>query len=89
MTQVSITHGSSFYNEVAGGEVYNTLSYLANSSYDPGVLYAGSDDGLIHVRMEEGGDWTNISPLMEGESLVNSIEVSHMSGKGLCRIDPL
>ena len=68
--------GVPFTNEAAGGEVYNTLSYLANSTYDPAVLYAGSDDGLIHVRMEEGGDWTNISPLMEGESLVNSIEVS-------------
>jgi photosystem II stability/assembly factor-like uncharacterized protein len=68
--------GVPFTNEAAGGEVYNTISYLANSKHDPGVLYAGSDDGLIHVRLEEGGEWSNISPRVEGESLVNAIEVS-------------
>ena len=68
--------GVPFTNEAAGGEVYNTISYLANSHHDPGVLYAGSDDGLVHVRMKEGGEWKDISPLMEGESLVNAIEVS-------------
>jgi photosystem II stability/assembly factor-like uncharacterized protein len=68
--------GVPFTNEAAGGEVYNTISYLSNSIHEPELLYAGSDDGLIHVRRNKDTEWQNISPLMEGESLVNAIEVS-------------
>ena len=68
--------GVPFTNEAAGGEVYNTISYLANSMHEPELLYAGSDDGLVHIRKDEGSEWVNISPLVEGESLVNAIEVS-------------
>ena len=68
--------GAPFTNEGAGGEVYNTISYLAVSTHDKDVLWTGSDCGLVHVTTDGGDNWTNVTPKGIGESLINSIEVS-------------
>jgi photosystem II stability/assembly factor-like uncharacterized protein len=68
--------GIPFTNEAAGGEVYNTISYIASSPHDAQVIWVGSDDGLVHLTKDEGKTWTNVSPPVEGESLINAIEVS-------------
>ena len=68
--------GGPITNEAAGAENYNTLSYLAASPHEPGVLWAGSDDGLVHVTRNAGETWTNVTPAGVGEALVNAIEVS-------------
>ncbi len=68
--------GGPFTNEGAGGEIYNTIAYLTASTHQAGVLWAGSDDGLVHVTRDEGKNWSNVTPLGIGEALINSIEVS-------------
>ena len=68
--------GGPITNEGAGGENYNTLTYLAASPHDAGTLYVGSDDGLVHVTRDNGGSWTDITPGDLGEALVNTIEIS-------------
>lgn len=68
--------GGPFTNEAAGGENYNTLMYLTESPHEKGVLYAGSDDGLVHLTKDGGANWTNITPPNIGNGIVNSIEVS-------------
>lgn len=68
--------GVPFTNEAAGGEVYNTISYIASSIHDAGVIWVGSDDGLVHVTKDEGKNWSEVSPPVNGESLINAIEVS-------------
>ncbi|MDX1908680.1 MAG: glycosyl hydrolase [Bacteroidia bacterium] len=68
--------GVPYTNEGAGGENYGTISYLAESPHEAGVLYAGSDDGLVHLTRDGGKTWTNITPPGMGETLVNCIEVS-------------
>lgn len=68
--------GEPYTNEAAGGENYNTISYLAVSPHAQSVLYAGTDDGYIHLTTDEGENWTNITPANLGEVLVNCIEVS-------------
>ncbi|MDB4582333.1 glycosyl hydrolase [Draconibacterium sp.] len=70
------TTGVPFTNEAAGGEIYNTISYIASSPHEKGVIWVGSDDGLVHVTKDEGKQWANVSPPVEGESLINAIEVS-------------
>lgn len=73
--------GIPFTNEAAGGEVYNTISYIASSPHEQGVIWVGSDDGLVHITKDEGENWTEVSPPVEGESLINAIEVSpHQNG---------
>lgn len=68
--------GGPYTNEAAGGENYNTLMYLVESQHEQGVLYAGSDDGLVHITKNGGANWQNITPPNIGNGIVNSIEVS-------------
>ena len=68
--------GGPYTNEAAGGENYNTIMYLVESPHEKGVLYAGSDDGLIHITKNGGATWDNITPKNLPEGIVNSIEVS-------------
>ncbi|MCJ7467519.1 MAG: glycosyl hydrolase, partial [Maribacter sp.] len=68
--------GIPYTNEAAGGENYNTLMYLVESPHEKGVLWAGSDDGLVHLTKDGGQHWENVTPPNVGEGIVNSIEVS-------------
>ena len=71
-----VVGGTPYTNEGAGGEVYNTISYLEASQHSDQVLWVGSDCGLIHVTTDGGANWANVTPPNLGESLVNSIDVS-------------
>lgn len=68
--------GVPYTNEGAGGENYGTISYVIESPHEKGVLYVGSDDGLIHITKDGGANWSNITPIGLPECLINSIEVS-------------
>ena len=68
--------GFPYTNEGAGGENYCTIAYVAESDKENGVIYTGSDDGLVHVTRDGGKTWTNITPKDFGEGLINAIEVS-------------
>ena len=68
--------GGPYTNEAAGGENYNTIMSLVESPHEEGVLYAGTDDGLIHLTKNGGQTWTNITMQGIGEAIINSIEVS-------------
>lgn len=65
-----------YTNEAAGGENYNTIMYLVESPHEQGVLYAGTDDGLVHITKNGGQSWENITPPNTKEGIINSIEVS-------------
>lgn len=68
--------GAPYTNEAAGGENYNTLSYLVESQHEVGVLWAGSDDGLLHLTKDGGQNWANVTPPNIPDGIINSIEVS-------------
>ena len=68
--------GGPMTNEGAGGENYNTLNYIIESSLEKGVLWTGSDCGLVYVTMNGGGNWTNVTPSNLQESMIHSIELS-------------
>jgi photosystem II stability/assembly factor-like uncharacterized protein len=68
--------GGPITNEGAGGENYNTLSYIIESPLEKGVIYTGSDCGLVHVTRDGGSSWQNITPAGLEECLINSIDVS-------------
>lgn len=71
-----IDGGGPYTNEGAGGEVYNTISYLECSPHDANVIWTGSDCGLVHVTRDGGQSWTNVTPPDAGETLINAIDVS-------------
>jgi len=68
--------GTPYTNEGAGGENYCTIAYVMESFHEKGVIYTGSDDGLVHITKDGGATWTNITPDGVKGSLVNAIEVS-------------
>ncbi|MCB0634215.1 MAG: glycosyl hydrolase, partial [Lewinella sp.] len=75
-TTKQVAGGGPFTNEGAGGENYNTIYYLIESPLEKGVLYTGSDCGLVHVTRDGGANWQNITPPDLPESTVHAIEVS-------------
>ncbi len=68
--------GTPITNEGAGGETYNTIATLVESPHERGVIWVGTDDGLIQLTRDGGATWRNVTPPNVGEALVNSIEVS-------------
>lgn len=68
--------GGPYTNEAAGGENYNTITALAESQHEEGVMYAGSDCGLVHVTKNGGQTWDNITPSGVPDGIINSIDIS-------------
>jgi photosystem II stability/assembly factor-like uncharacterized protein len=45
-----------------GPEIFGTIFTVAESPISKGVIWAGSDDGLVHVTRDEGKSWKNVTP---------------------------
>ena len=63
-------------------EYYNTIFTVSESPVQRGVIWAGSDDGLVHVTRDNGKTWSNVTPKGMPEWIqVNSIDASpHEAG---------
>jgi hypothetical protein len=60
-----------------GVEVYDTIFAFEESPATPGLLWAGSDDGLLQLSRDNGRNWTKITPTGLPEwSTINVIELS-------------
>ena len=58
-------------------EYYSTIFAAAESPVTPGILWTGSDDGLIHISKDGGENWENVTPKgMPEWMMINSIEPS-------------
>ena len=68
--------GGPYTNESVGAESYGTISYVIESPHEAGVIWTGSDDGLVHLTRDNGDSWTNVTPSGLAECLINAIEVS-------------
>ncbi|MFN0180357.1 MAG: VPS10 domain-containing protein [Gemmatimonadales bacterium] len=70
------TAGVPYTNEGVGAENYGTLAYVVESPHERGVIWTGSDDGLVHLTRDGGATWRNVTPKGLAESLINAIEIS-------------
>ncbi|MEO8622139.1 MAG: glycosyl hydrolase [bacterium] len=62
-------------------EYYAVIFAFAESPKQKGVLWAGSDDGLVHVSRDNGKTWQNVTPKdMAVFTRVSLIEPSHFAG---------
>ena len=58
-------------------DVYCTVFTIAPSPKDKNVIWAGSDDGLIHVTRDAGKTWTDVTPpAIQPWTRINIIEAS-------------
>ncbi len=70
--------GGPVQHDHTGVEVYNTIFALAESPHRAAEIWAGSDDGRVHVSRDSGAAWTDVTPAdMPADGTVNSIDVSH------------
>ncbi len=69
--------------DVTGVEIYNVVFSIAESPFDPDEIWAGSDDGRIHVTRDGGLNWTDVTPPdMPELGTVDEIELSsHRAGR--------
>ena len=64
--------------DVGAMSTYNTITSLAESPLQEGLIYAGNDDGLIHVTEDGGQNWRKIEvgdlPGVPATAFVNDIK---------------
>ena len=54
--------GGPITHDMNSPEVYGTVFAIAPGKTDANVIWAGSDDGLIHLTRDGGTSWTNVTP---------------------------
>ncbi|MGI8497857.1 MAG: VPS10 domain-containing protein [Gemmatimonadaceae bacterium] len=70
--------GGPVTRDMTGTEWYATIFAFAESPVTAGVLWAGSDDGLVHLSRDGGANWSDITPKGIGRfTRMSIIEPSH------------
>jgi photosystem II stability/assembly factor-like uncharacterized protein len=57
-----ISSGGVITKDNTSVEYYNTIFTLVPSAHDRNTIWAGSDDGLIHITRDGGANWEDITP---------------------------
>jgi photosystem II stability/assembly factor-like uncharacterized protein len=58
--------GGPITGDNTGVETYCTVFAIAESPKQKGLIWAGSDDGLVHVTQDAGKAWSNVTAAMKG-----------------------
>lgn len=76
--------GGPITQDNTGVEYYGTIFVITESPQEKGVIYTGSDDGLVQITKDNGETWTDITPSMAPKNLmVNSIDVDPHNPAGV------
>ena len=75
--------GGPITKDNTGVEYYGTIFATTESAYESGLIYTGSDDGLVHVSKDNGANWSNITPKKMPEwMMINCIEIDPFTKGG-------
>ena len=81
-----VSSGGPITQDNTGVEYYCTIFAANESPIKEGLLWVGSDDGLIHITKDGGINWENVTPTNMPEwSMINSIEPSAFD-EGTCYV---
>ncbi len=77
-----LSSGGPITKDNTGVEYYCTIFAAVESPMEKGLIWVGSDDGLIHISRDNGENWENVTPPdMPDWIMVNSIDVDpHQKG---------
>lgn len=69
--------------DATGVEIFNVVFSIAESPHTPGEIWAGTDDGLVHITRDAGANWTNITPPdLPAQATIDEIDLSvHQPGR--------
>ncbi len=60
-----------------GAEFYANIFAINESKLEPGVIWTGSDDGLVHVSRDNGKTWDNVTPKGSPKlNMMNCIDIN-------------
>ncbi len=81
--------GGPITKDQASIEFYDIVFTVAESPKQKGLIWAGTDDGLIQLTRDDGKSWTNVTPKSIPEwSMVSLIEASwHDAGTAYAAVD--
>ena len=71
--------GGPITQDNTGAEFYSNLFAISESPLEEGLIWVGSDDGLIHITKDNGANWDNITPppgMSPKLNMINCIEPS-------------
>ena len=69
--------GGPITKDITSVEYYDTIFAIAESPLSKGMIWVGTDDGLIQLTRDGGGKWTNVTPhTMPEWSTISMIEPS-------------
>ncbi len=57
-----VISGSPITRDITGEEFYSTLYSISESNLKEGLIWTGSNDGLIYVTKDGGKNWNNVTP---------------------------
>jgi len=70
-----VSSGGPITKDNTGVEYYCTIFAATESPYEKDLLWAGSDDGLVHVSKDGGKNWENVTPAgMPEWMMINSVD---------------
>jgi photosystem II stability/assembly factor-like uncharacterized protein len=76
--------GGTITKDNTGVEYYATIFAVNESPLKEGLIWAGSDDGKIHITQDGGKSWADVTPpSMPKYLMINSVEPGHFS-EGVC-----
>jgi len=78
--------GGPITKDNTGVEYYGTIFYVSESAGEQGVIWCGSDDGLVHITRDAGNNWTDVTPpgdIMPEWIMINSMEADPFNPGGL------
>jgi photosystem II stability/assembly factor-like uncharacterized protein len=78
-----VSSGGPITQDNTGVEYYGTIFAAIESSFEPGLIWTGSDDGLVHLSKNNGATWDNVTPKKMPEwMMINAIEVDPFTKGG-------
>lgn len=73
-----VASGGPITKDITSVEYYDTIFAIAESTLKKGMIWVGTDDGLIQLTSNGGGSWSNVTPKDLPEwGTVDMIEPSH------------
>ena len=75
--------GGPITKDNTGVEYYGTIFAATESAFEPGLIWTGSDDGLVHISKNNGDTWENVTPKKMPEwMMINCIEIDPFTQGG-------
>lgn len=72
-----LASGGPITKDITSVEYYDTIFAIAGSTLKRGMIWVGTDDGLIQLTRDDGGSWSNVTPHdMPAWSTISMIEPS-------------